>query len=116
MTHWKFELLHPFTGAPDGYSPEKPLVLQADGSLLGISMYGGNYPPSFDGVGAIFKLTPPAAGMNTWTEAVIFSFGDTDATIGELPVSGLTVSGSALYGTTIEGGAHSSGAAFRLVP
>ena len=115
-TAWSFTLLHAFSGMPDAYSPQQPLVIQTDGSLIGISMYGGNYVPSFDGVGAIFKLTPPAVGQTAWSEKVIYNFGDLAATVGELPGSALTSLGGALFGTTTSGGPDGHGAAFELQP
>jgi hypothetical protein len=113
---WKFKLLHGFSGKPDAYSPEGPMILQPDGSLLGITTYGGNYAASFEGVGAIFKLTPPAAGKTAWTERVVYDFGDRASTVGDLPPSVLVESGGAFFGTTIEGGPHGGGAAFKFVP
>lgn len=113
---WKFKMLHAFSGKPDADSPEQPLILQPDGSLLGISMFGGNYADSFDGVGAIFKLTPPPAGKTEWTEKVVYNFGDGLPTVGELPPNALTESGGAFFGATVEGGPYGDGAAFKFVP
>ncbi len=113
---WKFKMLHAFSGMPDAYSPEQPMILQPDGSLFGITLYGGNYPESFDGVGAIFKLTPPPAGKTQWSEKVVYSFGDDLSTVGELPANALADSGGAFFSTTVEGGPYGHGAAFKFVP
>lgn len=111
---WSFEVLHAFTGPPDAYSPQNRLTLQTDGSLIGLSTYGGSYPASFAGLGAIFKLTPPAVGKTAWTEKILYSFGYDQSAVGDLPIYGLVQSGDVLYGSTIDGGANGSGAVFEV--
>ncbi|MEJ0046475.1 MAG: choice-of-anchor tandem repeat GloVer-containing protein [Rhodospirillales bacterium] len=50
------------------------MVADASGALYGTTTLGG-----YHGEGAIFKLTPPAAGQTAWTETVLYSFtGGTD--------------------------------------
>jgi hypothetical protein len=50
------------------------------------------------GCGTVFSLTP---GGNGYAEKVLYSF---DGTHGGLPVVGLTVKGTELYGATLYGG------------
>jgi len=40
---WTQTILYTFTGAPDGNGPEGNLILNADGSLYGVTAEGGQY-------------------------------------------------------------------------
>ena len=58
-------------------------------------------PPT--GFGTVFKLSPPAAGMDQWQETVLYRFaGGSD---GRNPISALQMDAAGrLYGTTLYGG------------
>ncbi len=109
-TQWTETVLHTFTGDGDGASPFAGLVADSKGALYGTTNSGG-----VSGLGAVFKLTPPAAGETRWTESVIYRFkGGAD---GGYPTARLILDEKgALYGTTNRGGTADNGAAFKLTP
>jgi len=110
--------------ATDGYYPLAGLVMAKAGNLYGTTQFGGAYLayPSFGGT--VFKLTPPPTSSGSWTESIIWSFGN--GTDGEMPEAGLFINSKGnLYGTTAIGGVyyHASanggtpgGAVFELSP
>jgi uncharacterized repeat protein (TIGR03803 family) len=75
-------------GATDGYFPNAPLVIGADGNLYGTTLQGGT-----SGYGVLFRITPSG------TYAVVHNFtyvtGD-----GANPSGSLVVNGSKIYGGT----------------
>jgi uncharacterized repeat protein (TIGR03803 family) len=103
--------LYSFAGAPDGSMPANvTLLTDITGALYGTTFYGaaGDF-------GTVFKLTPPAPGKSQWTETLLYSF--TGGSGGANPNSGLVWdSHGALYGVTVNGGATSSGVAYKLTP
>ena len=98
----------------DALGPGGALVQGKDGNFYGISSTGGTGggPLSmggFTGAGAVFKITPSG------TETILHAFADTAADGGN--PQGLTEgSDGNLYGTTLNGGANSTGAVFELTP
>ncbi|HEX8818107.1 MAG TPA: choice-of-anchor tandem repeat GloVer-containing protein [Terriglobales bacterium] len=94
---WMFEVIYAFTGGADGGSPLGTLVFDAQGNGYGTAASGGA-----NGLGVVYKLTPPKSGK-TWTETVLYSFkGDTD---GQLPFGEVVFDAAGnLYGTTSRGG------------
>lgn len=114
---WTETVLYSFTGQNgDGALPMAGLVEGKDGALYGTTAAGGSGPCFFNslpGCGTVFKLTPPAAPGDAWTEAVIHSFIVTD---GGHPSSTLLEKNGALYGTTTLGGASGWGTVFELTP
>ena len=99
----KFELLHEFTGAPDGALPNGNLIADDEGSLYGTTIGGGNGGGCFTintfGCGTVFKLD------STGKETVLYRFnnrGDGFNPNGPLArdVQGI------LYGTTSSGGSE----------
>lgn len=105
--------LYDFTGGSDGSAPYGGLVGNSSGVLYGTA-YGGGA----NGLGAVFSLTPPAAGASGWTPGLVYSFGTT-AQFGTNPQNGLLRDSSGnLYGTTSAGGngTKKAGAAFMLLP
>jgi hypothetical protein len=56
--HWTYNMLHGFTGAPDGKLPNPPLTFDKSGDLYGTTEYGGtgttNCPGG--GCGAVFEV------------------------------------------------------------
>jgi uncharacterized repeat protein (TIGR03803 family) len=110
---WTQTVLYQFAGGTDGSRPSGALLIDAQGALYGTTANGG----SPDGLGTVFKLTPPAPGGSNWTEQVLyrFKFGNDGGFPG---YSGLVADASgALYGTTVAGGSSfSSGTVFQLNP
>ena len=102
-----FEVLHYFTGSPDGSAPYSQLTFDGHGNLFGTTLGGGG------GYGTVFEVQPNGDG--TWTESIIHDFRIMD---GEFPVAGVAFDHSgALYGTT-EGGSlglgYAAGSIYRL--
>jgi uncharacterized repeat protein (TIGR03803 family) len=108
QTRWSETVLYGFTDA-DGKSPQAAgLIFDQKGALFGTTIFGGT-----SNRGAVFKLTPPAAGRTRWTETVLHKF--TGRRDGAHPLSGLTFDKKgALYGTTNLGGASNWGTVFKL--
>jgi uncharacterized repeat protein (TIGR03803 family) len=103
---WTESVLYSFTGDSDGGEPAGGPLLLKNGALYGTTYTGGAHQ-----VGTVFELTPG----KPWVETVIYSF--LASSTGYYPSSGLTLgSKGALYGTTINGGAHSHGTVYRLSP
>jgi uncharacterized repeat protein (TIGR03803 family) len=95
-------VLHSFSGNPDGAYPDEALVLDANGRLFGTTVYGGLVDQ-----GTIFELDPSGA------EKVLYSFSGTSD--GALPsLAMIQKATGTLFGTTLQGGDHSSGVAFRV--
>ena len=104
---WTEKVLHTFSGA-DGSGPIGGLIFDAAGNLYGTTSGGGTFL-----AGTAFELTP--AGGGSWTEKVLWSFGnDPD---GESPSAALIFDAAGnLYGTCETGGANSAGTVFELSP
>jgi uncharacterized repeat protein (TIGR03803 family) len=112
---WTETVLTSFDG-PDGVYPAAGLISDASGALYGTTTMGG-----VRGEGAVFKLTPPAAGATGWTETVLHSFtGGTDGGIVPHPLA--IDSHGALYGVAVTGGdlscffGQGCGVVFKLSP
>jgi uncharacterized repeat protein (TIGR03803 family) len=102
-------VLHGFANAPDGAFPYDTLVLNSKtGALYGTTINGGTNVCSGYGCGTVFSVTPSGNGFK---ESVLYDF---DGTHGGLPVAGLAVKGSELYGTTLYGGPPSC--SFSAIP
>jgi uncharacterized repeat protein (TIGR03803 family) len=119
----------------DGTTPEAGLLMDKSGNLYGTTAYGGTYgtfvfepdnpfPPPTGG-GTVFELTPPAASGGTWTESILWNFGN--GTDGNVPRAGLIMDRSGnLYSTTVAGGIYGvqnsamppagDGTIFKLMP
>ncbi len=94
--------LHTFTG-PDGANTEGPLLLGADGTLYGMTQYGGT-----SNRGTIFKVNVNGTGFT-----VLHSFGGTD--LGFPGYAGLIQGRDGiLYGTTFLGGIFGNGSIFKI--
>jgi uncharacterized repeat protein (TIGR03803 family) len=98
-------LFHVFTNGADGSYPYGGLHWGSDGNLYGTTSDGGNMYAG----GTLFRVTP--AGDFT----TLYSFGTgSDASN---PLGGVVQGGDGnLYGTSAAGGAHSSGAVFKVTP
>jgi hypothetical protein len=99
-----FTVLYRFTGGSDGADPGAPLLLSADGSLLGTASAGAR------GNGVAFKLSP--ASTPPWSLTVLYTFPNSPPALYVNP--GLAVDGQGrLYGTADE---SQTGFAFSLAP
>ena len=95
-------------GTDGGEFPTPSLIFDAAGNLYGTTCDGGTF-----GGGTVFELTP--AGGGTWTEQVLYSFGN--GMDGIYPQAGLIFDAAGnLYGTTYEGGVFGYGTVFELTP
>jgi uncharacterized repeat protein (TIGR03803 family) len=97
-----YTVLHTFTGAPnDGQWPFGTLVRDAAGNLYGTTQEGGSGMCGQFSCGTVFMVN------KSGNEVGVFSFNGED---GGFPFAGLfrDTAGN-LYGTTMEGGAHSCG-------
>jgi uncharacterized repeat protein (TIGR03803 family) len=94
--------LHIFSAATGSVAP---LTQGADGTLYGVSVYGG--VSGSLGFGTVFKVQPDGSGFG-----IIYSF--TNGTDGSGPAAGLIVSGNTLYGTAENGGSGGHGTVFKV--
>jgi uncharacterized repeat protein (TIGR03803 family) len=95
-------VLHAFAGGNDGAHPQAGLLADAKGNLYGTTLHGGTAD-----AGTIFKIG------RRGSETVLYTF--TGGADGAFPRSTLISDANGnLYGTTIAGGEHSSGAVFKL--
>jgi uncharacterized repeat protein (TIGR03803 family) len=116
QTQWTESVLYSFQGGTDGVYPSAGVIFDRQGALYGTTLEGGS-PNCNGGCGTVFKLAPPAAGEQQWTESVLYSFQGGSDGIG--PYAGLIFDREgALYGTTSEGGGpgFGYGTVFKLAP
>jgi uncharacterized repeat protein (TIGR03803 family) len=94
-----------FNGS-DGANPFASLITDANGNLLGTTVYGGTY-----GSGTVFEIAKTDAGYAS-SVATLVSFNGSD---GANPFAGLItdVNGN-LFGTTYGGGKYGRGAVFEI--
>jgi uncharacterized repeat protein (TIGR03803 family) len=106
---WSVKVLHTFVNnGTDGYSSEAGLVFDATGNLYGTTSAGGP-----NGYGTVFELAPAAGG--SWTERVLYSWGNTPSD--DAPKAGLIFDSSGnLYGTTPGNSSSGNGAVFQVTP
>lgn len=96
-------VLYAFSECGDSIAP---LIGDARGDLYGVTTGGGS-----GGAGCVFELSP---AKNGWQETTLYSFSGPD---GSGPIGALVFDKAGnLYGTTVGGGAYSSGTAFELSP
>jgi uncharacterized repeat protein (TIGR03803 family) len=88
-------VLYRFTGNPGGYEPIGPPVIASDGSIYGVTSFGGPH-----NAGVVFRLAPH---NGAYQESDVYGFsGGAD---GNLPQAGLTIDKHGnIYGTTMYGG------------
>src|SRR5271163_1557353 len=68
-----------------------------------------------DSGGTVFELTPPSSRGGSWTESILWSFGNGSDGVG--PGDSLIMdSSSNLYGNTNSGGAFGAGTVFEISP
>ncbi len=67
---------------PDGQYPQASLTIDSFGNLYGTTFYGGvgfcDSGLGLSGCGTVFELSPPALPGGTWTETVLWKFGNGD--------------------------------------
>ena len=108
-THWPESILHQFTGGADGESPAGVLTVGPGRALYGTTFSGSGSTIN----GTVFRLTPPAAGGNEWTETVLWAFG---AFGPANPQGTLATYNGRIYGVTTAGGTGLVGTVFELAP
>jgi uncharacterized repeat protein (TIGR03803 family) len=101
------KLLYSFTGTPDGWFPQAPLVEDPEGNFYSTTDLGG----SAGGYGAVVKLD------STGGETILHSFAGPPGGGGDGAYSYEGVIRDAtgnLYGVTFEGGAYCCGSVYRI--
>jgi uncharacterized repeat protein (TIGR03803 family) len=97
----------------DGSTPTGRLIVDASGTLYGVTNTGGLSGGDPSGHGVVFRLVPDASG-GTYQYHILHSFagGPSD---GARPVGGLLMDAAgALYGTAAGGGSGWTGTVFKL--
>jgi uncharacterized repeat protein (TIGR03803 family) len=97
-----YAALKEFSG-PDGAAPFGDLVLSGS-TLFGTTSFGGD-----NNMGTVFRMNTDGTGF-----AVLKHFAGSVADDGAIPVGGLLLNGSTLFGTTTSGGLGYGGTVFRL--
>jgi len=104
---WTYNILHIFTGNPDGSSPYGAVTLDPAGNIFGTTFEGGgssNY-------GTVYEVSPSGSG---WTENVLYAFTYDS---GFTTFVGLVRDHAGnLYGATGGGGSKGGGTIFELSP
>jgi uncharacterized repeat protein (TIGR03803 family) len=103
----------------DGKRPVSALLADGTGALYGMTYEGGA-----NGIGTVFKLTPPHYGQTTWTLQTLWSFtGAKDGSNPDQADSLIMDASGALYGTSFTGGSTNAfcgttgcGVVFKLTP
>jgi uncharacterized repeat protein (TIGR03803 family) len=106
-----YSVLHHFGATNDttGFGSYAPLAQSADGTLYGVTTYGGN-----GNSGTIFRVN-----TNGSTYILLHSFSPPSGTPatnadGFAPQGGLLLSGNTLYGATMSGGSKGNGVIFKV--
>jgi len=112
---WTQSVLWSFGNGSDGHGLFAGLIMDTAGNLYGTTAQGGNY-----GKGTAFELTPPSTLGDSWTESVLWNFGNgTDGSFHYKGSNSITLTmdtGGNLYGITPGGGVNGGGTAFELRP
>jgi uncharacterized repeat protein (TIGR03803 family) len=114
---WSLTDLHDFNG-PDGNASNSGnsasgelggLIVDASGSLYGVTFSGGSNSTCGSGCGVVFKLTKKSGA---WTESVLHTFNGAN---GVNPDASLLLDAAGnLYGTTSAGGSAGFGVVFEI--
>ena len=96
-----FNVLHYFTGEPDGAFPNEPLV---SGATLFSTTYQGGITNNY---GSVYKIGTNGAGYT-----VLRQF--TNSPDAQQPIAGLALGGETLYGVSLVGGTNNNGSVFKM--
>ena len=102
-TTGRVRVLHRFQSGTDGAYPTS--LIDVKGTLYGTTVSGGGIDCDGNGCGTVFSMS------TSGTKRLLYSFHGPD---GAAPYASLVEVNGALYGTTINGGAHNGGTAFRI--
>jgi uncharacterized repeat protein (TIGR03803 family) len=114
---WTQTALYSFSGG--GTAPVGTLAVGGDGTLFGVTTYGGRITSICKGgCGIVFSLTPPAVSGGPWTMRVLYGFNNQKPGDGYHPQAGVVLGPTGvLYGTTASGGGDCDcGTVFSLAP
>jgi hypothetical protein len=117
---WTFAALHKFAGGIDGANPDGGVTIGPNGTLYGVTAYGGGSTNcSGKGCGTVYNLRPPARACSNalcpWTETVVHAFGTQNPQDGIVPTGEVTFDAAGnLYGVTSNGGVEFIGTLFEL--
>ena len=105
---WTETTLHEFAGGDhDGANPVGGVVVGESGALYGSTT---------DGLGTVFRLTPPGTSGGRWAETILHNFTGKNGD-GSGPLAPLVFGrNGALFGTTEGGGAAGFGTVFQVSP
>jgi uncharacterized repeat protein (TIGR03803 family) len=107
---WTETPIYSFPPSKDIGQPQGALVKGPNGVLYGTASAMGGVT----GYCTAFQLTPPAAGLTTWTETNLYNFsGQSGTACAGAMIAG---AGGVLYGTLPSGGPSGTGAIFQLTP
>jgi hypothetical protein len=108
-TAWTEHVLHFFNQTGQGYFPFGKLTIGPDGSLYGMTLYGGT-----GGNLTAFRLVPPASAGAAWSFTSLYTFPASVCTFARPP---LVLDGNGnIYGACFEGGSTAGGGVFELSP
>jgi len=113
---WRERVIYSFIGSEAAF-PRAGLTFDSAGNLYGTTLGGGTAKCQ---CGVVFKLSPPVASGDAWTETTLYSF--TDGKDGGYPLASLIVDKAGnLYGTASGGGlrntlTNNNGTVFELSP
>ena len=103
-TAWTSSVLYSFDDGADGAVPAGGLIFDVAGNLYGTTSAGGT-----TGLGTVFELSPPAAGLTDWTLTTLYNFQGSPND-GTTPLSGVVWDHSGhLVGVTQRGGGSGNG-------
>jgi uncharacterized repeat protein (TIGR03803 family) len=105
------QVVHNFTGDPDGSFPNAGLTADGKGNFYGTTQGGG----TFEGGGTVFELSPNGSGG--WNETIIHNFcSAANCADGSDPFFSYVTLDSVgnLYGTTCGGGSTNGGTVWEL--
>jgi uncharacterized repeat protein (TIGR03803 family) len=108
---WNLNLLYTFQFGNDGGQPDAGVVIDSTGALYGTTTVGGDLSCGYNGAeagcGTVYKLVPPSAQGQPWTEETLHTFdGGTDGINSGAFAGGpsLLLLENTFYGTTPIGG------------
>jgi uncharacterized repeat protein (TIGR03803 family) len=109
---WSESVVYSFGGADELSLPQTNVTIDGKGNVYGTTYQSFNG----DGIGGVFKLTPPQSQGENWTEATQYEFsGGSGGGIGPTALV-LNNAQSAVIGATEYGGLSSSGGmVFKLI-